>query len=571
MHLRPYQQAALDALFAWWAAGRQGEDPLVCLPTAAGKTVIFCALIRRLLAEYPGVSVLILAHRQELISQAEAKLRHVWPAAPVGVYAASLGRREVRPITIASRDTIAPVVSEVGQFTFLIIDEAHRISVKDEGRYRKLISALRGQYEDLVVIGFTATPFRLGQGRIYGPGKPFADLAFHVGMLELIQQGYLAPLTSLAPATGSIDTEGVKTTAGDFNERQLEERATAEGIIDAALDEWQATAYAAGRQASVFFCVSILHAGLVQEALLRRGILAATVSGETPAGEREQLLAKFAAGVFPALCNVGVLTEGWDCPRTDCIVLLRPTRSAALYVQMVGRGLRLSPETGKTDCLILDFGGNIERLGPVDQADEREPKARKSKPCPACGRINEPDAQACSACGTLLNQEAAYRRCGDWDPAASRFVNGCGHKNPTAAVKCEQCGQLFIRHEATAQRGGLISSERRYEAFEVERLSWRVAYSQKNGQPYLRLAYHCGLFETFYRNLMIGYGGYAGQKAALEWTSLTTRGTSPMTPEQAAGWLDLGEESLRPPRRILVDVASRWKDIVRIDYEPDPA
>lgn len=545
MDLRPYQQAAIDALFAWWAAGRQGEDPLVCLPTAAGKTIIFSALIKRLLTEYPGVSVLILAHRQELISQAEAKLRHVWPAAPVGVYAASLGRREVRPITIASRDTIAPVVRAVGQFTFLIIDEAHRISVKDEGRYRKLIAELREQYEDLVVIGFTATPFRLGQGRIYGPGKPFADLAYHVGMLDLIKQGYLAPLTSLAPMAGTIDTEGVKTVGGDFNERQLEERATAEGIIDAALDEWQATAYAQGRRATVFFCVSILHAGLVKEALLRRGIEADAVSGETPAEERARLLTDFAAGGFPALCNVGVLTEGWDCPRCDCIVLLRPTKSASLYVQMVGRGLRLSPETGKTDCLILDFGGNIERLGPVDQADEKEPRQTKRD----------------------QREEAPYRRCGDWDPSTSCFRNGCGHKNPPAAIKCEQCGQLFIRHEAEAKRGGLISSERSLQDFEVERLSWRVAYSQASGQPYLRLGYHCGLFETFYRNLMIGYAGYAGQKAALEWAGLTTRGTSPMTPEQAAWLLDQGEEVLRQPRLITVDVASRWKDIVRSDYD----
>jgi len=294
----------------------------------------------------------------------------------------------------------------------------------------------RDRYEDLVVIGFTATPFRLGQGRIYGPGKPFADLAYHVGMLDLIKQGYLATLTSLAPAAGTIDTDGVKTLGGDFNERQLEERATAEGIIDAALDEWQATAHAHGRKASVFFCVSILHAGLVKEALLRRGIEAHAVSGETTAELRARLLTDFAAGAFPVLCNVGVLTEGWDCPRCDCIVLLRPTRSASLYVQMVGRGLRLSPSTGKTDCLILDFGGNIERLGPVDQADEKEPRQTKR-------------AQP---------EEAPYRRCGDWDPTSSQFIGGCGHKNPTAAIKCEECGRLFIRHKAEAKRGGLISS-----------------------------------------------------------------------------------------------------------------
>lgn len=543
MELRPYQQAAIDALFAWWSAGRQGEDPLVCLPTAAGKTVIFSALIKRLMHDYPGVSVLILAHRKELISQAEAKLKSVWPEAPCGVYAASLGRREIRPITIASRDTIARVIDAVGQFTFVIIDEAHRMSVKDEGRYRKLVGALRAQYEDLVVIGFTATPFRLGQGRIYGPGKPFADLAYRVGMLDLIKQGYLSPLTSMAPRAGTIDTDGVKTTAGDFNERELEARATAEGIIDAAIDEWQETAYRSGRKASVFFCVSILHAELVKEGLIRRGIAADCVTGATPDGERARILRDFDAGDFPALCNVGVLTEGWDCPRTDCIVLLRPTQSSALYVQMVGRGLRLFP--GKDDCLILDFGGNIERLGPVDQADEKEPRKNKRK----------------------TEQEAPYRRCGDWDPNAQDFIGGCGHKNPAAAVKCEACGKLFVRHEPEAKRGGLISSERALKDFAVERVSYRVATSQSTGNSYLRISYHCGLFETFYRNLMLGYQGYAGEKAIKEWAFLTERGTLPDTPERAAWLLDMGDASIRQPASITVDVASRWKDIHAFHFD----
>lgn len=544
MNLRPYQQSAIDALFRWWEQGRQGEDPLICLPTASGKTVIFSALIQRLIREYPGVSVLILAHRKELIVQAEEKLLRVWPEAPVGVYAAGLGRRELNRVTIASRDTIAPVVDAIGQFTFVIVDEAHRMNVKEEGRYRQLIGKLRQQYEHLVVIGFTATPFRLGQGRIYGEGKPFADLAYHVGMLKLIEQGYLSPLTSLSPASGTIDTAGVKTTAGDYNEHELEQRATATGVVEAAVKEWIETAYIHGRQASVFFCVSILHAGLVAEAIARRGIDAAVVTGQTPDAERDQLLRDFNDGAFPALCNVGVLTEGWDCPRVDCIVLLRPTKSAGLYVQMCGRGLRLFP--GKENCLVMDFGGNIERLGPVDEADEPEPKKRQNK------------AEA--------SQEAPYKRCGTWDQEEQIFSGGCGHKNSTAATECEECGRPFIRHEAEAKRGGVISSERAIETFPVESVSWRVVLSQRSGNTYLRIAYHCGLFERFYRNLMIGYPGYAGDRAQREWMGLTTLGTAPGSPEEAAWLLDTGNEQLRPVASITVDVASRWKDILRTTY-----
>jgi len=289
----------------------------------------------------------------------------------------------------------------------------------------------------------------------------------------------------------------------------------------------------------------VLHAELVKDGLINRGIAAECVTGSTPDTERARILAGFDSGEFPALTNVGVLTEGWDCPRADCIVLLRPTKSSALFVQMVGRGLRLSPETGKTDCLILDFGGNIERLGPVDQADEREPKQNKRK----------------------VEQEAPYRRCGEWDAQAQGFVGGCGHKNAPAAIKCEVCGQLFVRHEDTAKRGGLISSERALKDFDVERVSYRIGTSQSTGNSYLRISYHCGLFETFYKNLMLGYGGYAGQKAVKEWAFLTEHGTTPDTPERAVWLLDMHQETIKQPVSITVDVASRWKDIHAFHFD----
>lgn len=564
IELRDYQSAAVQSLFDWWAAGRTGEDPLVCLPTGGGKTIVFAALIQRLMHEYPGVSILILAHRKELISQAEAKLLSVWPEAPCGVYAASLGRREIRPITIASRDTIARVIEHVGQFTFVIIDEAHRMSVKDEGQYRTLIGKLRERYEHLVVIGFTATPFRLGQGRIYGPGKPFADLAYRIGMIDLIKAGHLAPLTSMSASTGVIDTEGVRTTAGDFNEKQLEERATADGLIAAAIDEWHETAYLAGRRASVFFAVSIKHAELIRDAIRAKGIQAECVHGKLAHDEREHLLAAFDRGDYPALVNVAILIEGWDSPRVDCVVMMRPTQSSALYCQQVGRGLRLFP--GKHDCLVLDFSGNIERLGPVDEADEKEPRGKKSDQeevrCgtwnielkafeDGCGHLNPPNTPKCLACGKILIGKPCPK---------------CGEKNLNGAKECAFCGELLVTHDGQAKRGGIVSTERAFEDFPVERLSWRVAVSQSSGRPYLRIAYHCGLFEVFYKNLMLGYPGYAGQKAVQEWAMLTTTGSTPEDAQHAADMLDFGEEQLKTPSAITVDVASRWKEIVRFDF-----
>jgi DNA repair protein RadD len=553
MQPRPYQSACIDAVFGWWAAGRQGEWPCVVLPTAAGKTVIFSMLLKRLFEQFPNVTALILAHRKELIEQAEAKLKSVWPGAPVGVYAASLGRREASArILVAARDTVANKLDHIGQRTFVIIDEAHNINQKEEGRYRKILADLKERYPHLVVIGFTATPFRLGQGRIYGKGKLFADVCFKIGMQDLISQGFLAPLTSQAVGAGEIDTTGVRTVGGDFDERELAEIATADALVDAALADWKAKAFDTGREATVFFCVSRLHAQIVSEKLARMDIDCPFVTGETPDAERTALLAGFARGDFPAIANVGILTEGWDCPRCDCIALLRPTQSAALYVQMVGRGLRLSEN--KADCLVLDYGGNIKRLGPVDQADVAEPKGgdrknKKSGPCDVCTR---------DLCKT----------CGDWgiaDDGKGAWIGGCGHHNATGAKQCEACGQPFISHDTRSAAGGIISTERVIEVFDVEEVSVRAATSRE-GKRYLRVAYQVSLFECFYKNVMLGYPGYAGQKAAREWERIAACGEAPDTPDMAVHSIESGDYALRPVARIHVDTASRWKDVVHVEY-----
>lgn len=547
VQLRPYQEAAIAAVWGWWAANRQHEPLLICAPTGSGKTIIFAELCRRMLDKYPGVSILVLAHRKELIEQTESKLLQIWPQAPVGVYAASVNRRETAQITIASRDTVANIIEDLGQFTFLIIDEAHRVSMKEEGRYRTIIAKLKEKYEHLVVIGFTATPYRLGQGLIYGKGKLFADMAYQIGMRTLIDAGNLVDYRfPHVEQRAVINTDGVATIGGDFDEDELSERATAEGMVEAAIDNWQT--HAADRLSSVFFCVSILHAQMIAEELLRRGIDCPVVTGSTPKTERSEALRRFADGEFRAITNVGVLTEGWDCPRCDCIVLLRPTKSASLYVQMVGRGLRTFD--GKQDCLVMDFGGNVERLGKPEDATEPEPVKRSA---PQRG------------------ENESFKRCGQWfeatDGSEGGWRNGCGCKNHPAAAQCVDCGKPFFEHAIKAY--STDAQGRRLQSFDVDSVQAMVCTSRNSGKDYVRVAYNCGLLQTFYKNIMLGYDGYAGEKAIGEWAQITGQNRDVIRSDLEC--LDLRSmvsetSDFAKVNRITVDLASKWKDITNVEY-----
>ena len=167
--------------------------------------------------------------------------------------------------------------------------------------------------------------------------------------------------------------------------------------IVAIINDWLDKAYTKGRTASVFFCVSVLHAMKMNMHLQKHGIESRLLTGETPGEERKQILEDFESGKAHAICNVGVLTEGWDAPRTDCIAMLRPTKSLGLYVQMCGRGMRLYP--GKDNCLLLDYGENIARHGCIDTAKpDQEVKIRRPKICGNCLAVNPPHAKKCVEC-----------------------------------------------------------------------------------------------------------------------------------------------------------------------------
>ena len=406
MKLRYYQRDAIDSLHKWFNTRPAEDHALIALPTAAGKTIIFSHFIKEIFAKDPTARFLVLAHRKELVEQAETKLKTVWPEAPVGVLAAGMKRFEIdSQILIASRDTLASPkrLEAVGSFDYMIIDEAHNVPPSSHTRYKKIITTLSDR-KPMRVMGCTATPYRMGQGYIYGNRKDhfFKGLAYSVSIPELIRNGFLSRLSAYAVNDNAVIDAGavaLKFKNGDFKESELEKIAMVDDTILQVINDWIDNAYTKGRTATVFFCVSVLHAEKMTQCLKNYGIMAECVTGETPKEKREDILEKFNNGLIHAICNVGVLTEGWDAPRADCIALLRPTQSVGLFVQMCGRGMRLHDD--KENCLLLDYGENVARHGCLDevQPDRTAPGRYHPKICASCNAINIPSARKCVECG----------------------------------------------------------------------------------------------------------------------------------------------------------------------------
>jgi DNA repair protein RadD len=410
MKLRNYQKKALAKAHCWFK--EETTYPLIVLPTGAGKTVVFTTLIKELYLANPEKRFLILAHRQELISQAVDKLLTVWPDAPVGILAASLKKfNQTAPIVVASRDTLASKkrLEKSYPFDYIIIDEAHHVGPQMSSRYRKIID----HFEEIgcpKIMGVTATPYRMGQGYIYGMDDHFfGGIAYKATIPSLIKQGYLSRLSSFKVNNDAVidaSKARVKFKGGDYRESDLEALAIVDDTIYAIINDWLEKAYLKGRKSTVFFCVSVLHANKMALFLQNQGVSAACVTAETPMDEREDILGRFEEGTLSALCNVAVLTEGWDAPRTDCIALLRPTKSLGLYVQICGRGMRPWPD--KDDCLLLDYGGNMGRHGCIDVArPERNKKDDEVVDkemiwiCDECLSVNDIDDKNCRECEAL--------------------------------------------------------------------------------------------------------------------------------------------------------------------------
>lgn len=342
MELRPYQQEAKEAILTQWA---QVNKTLLVLPTGCGKTIVFAKVTEECVRN--GNRVLILAHRGELLDQAADK---VYKATGLGCATekaeetclGSWFRVVVGSVQSLMREKRLQQFSE-DYFGTIIIDEAHHC-LSDS--YQRVL----GHFPRAKVLGVTATPDR---GDMRNLGQYFESLAYEYTLPRAIREGYLSPIQAVTIPL-KLDLSGVGVQSGDFRA----------GDLGTALDPYlhqiaeEMETYCTGRKTVVFLPL-VRTSKKFRDILNEKGFRAAEVNGDSQ--DRAQVLEDFDRGKYNVLCNSMLLTEGWDCPSVDCIVVLRPTKVRSLYCQMVGRGTRLSPETGKDHLLLLDFLWHTER------------------------------------------------------------------------------------------------------------------------------------------------------------------------------------------------------------------
>ncbi len=362
LQMRPYQQAAREAIHAEWNDGRRRT--LLVLPTGTGKTIVFAAVTEDQVRS--GSRVLVLAHRGELLEQAADKIKR-----STGL-ASAVEKAEQTCLDSWCRVVVGSVQSlqrparleqfPADYFGTIIIDEAHH-AITDG--YQRVLE----HFPEANVLGVTATPDR---GDMRNLGEVFDSLAYEYKLTQAIREGYLCPILAQTIPL-QLDISQVALSGGDF----------AVGGLGTALDPYleqiasEMQTACAGRKTVVFLPL-IKTSQKFRDILNSKGFRAAEVNGQSE--DRAEILFDFSNGKYNVLCNSMLLTEGWDCPSVDCIVVLRPTKVRSLYSQMVGRGTRLSPETGKKDLLLLDFLWLTERhelCRPADIICENREVSRK--------------------------------------------------------------------------------------------------------------------------------------------------------------------------------------------------
>jgi len=394
--LREYQDVAIDGIRNHQRGGMQRL--LLQAACGAGKTIIAAALIR--LAVEGDFHVVFLAHRRELIKQCSDKLHRF--GVDHGIIMAGERRKHYEHVQVASIQTLwsRAILREVMDLPgahVIVIDEAHRSLSRT---YLELIK----RYPNAVVLGLTATPVR-SDGR--GLGHVYEAMIMCPPISELIKLGHLVPVRYYAPSIP--DLRGVKITAGDYNEKQLEKKMDKDPLIGDIVGNWVKIC---PTRKTVVFASGVKHSIHIAERFCSAGIRARHIDGNTPKDERDEVLRDLEFGDLQVVSNCGVLIEGWDCPVVSCAILARPTKSIGLYIQLAGRILRPSP--GKDDALLIDHSGAVYEHGFIDEfADwsldkdgkiqDRVKQKRKTLPtmitCQNCKFVYFPKSDHCPECG----------------------------------------------------------------------------------------------------------------------------------------------------------------------------
>lgn len=578
--LRWYQEEAVQALFDFFndparAHSQEPANPLVCLPTGTGKSVVIAEFFRRALIMYPGTRAIMATHVKELIRQNAAKMLEIWPLAPLGVYSAGLKQRDtMQPLIFGGVQSMVGKFPLLGKRDLLGIDEAHLLSPNADTSYVKLIEELTkgpagiGPNSPnvnawLKVIGFTATPYRLGLGPMTN-GPLFTHVVYDLcnidGFNRLLADGFLCPLIPRRTNV-TLDVSGVGMSQGEFKAGELQAAVDVETVTYGALK--QVVEEGQDRACWLIFASGVEHAEHVAEMMNSIfGIPTVCMHSKKTDAENDEAFAAWKSGKARAAVSMNKLTTGVDHKPVDLIAMLRPTMSPGLWVQMLGRGTRpydYLTETNrelatnfpftKNNCLVLDFAGNTRRLGPINDPVIPRPKGS--------GPPGDAPVRICEA-----------------------IINGvqCNTYNHASARECIVCGTEFTFAEKLNRNASnlelLRSDLPQIEPYEVKHMVLIAHTSKASGRASIRVAYFCGL-KTFYEYISVESPVNFFRKKSRDWFRQRFHysdgrhswepGWDEDVPTTNAKVLELVGE-LRAPRRINVWVNKQTPEIMGYEF-----
>ncbi len=496
--LRSYQQEAVDSTLKHFR--RKRTPAVIVLPTGAGKSLVIAEL-----AKIAKGRVLVLAHVKELVEQNHLKYESYGLQA--GIYSAGLNQKDSeKKVIFGSIQSVANASEDFFKdFTLLVIDECHRVGLEPDSQYAKVIKQLKLNNSRICILGLTATPYRLGLGWIYnyairGEVKTqelrfFKQCIYDLPLEYMIRNGYLTPPVKVdIPVTSynfSELTEGGKSyTMAQLEEVLQQQRRLTPLIIKNIIDITDSYK----RQGVMIFSSTVKHAQEVMDSLPEGQ--ARLILGETEDLERDQTIEEFKRKEFKYLVNVSVLTTGFDAAHVDVIAILRPTESISLYQQIIGRGLRL--DTGKKDCLVLDYTGMGHSIFSPEIGEKKtvSESVAVQVPCPECGFVNDfwgivdDDGYVVEHFGRKCRGGKQNPDTYEFTPCGYRFrfkvCDQCSAQNDITARECSKCGNVLIDPDTKLKQAKLSKDAHVLTPDSIEMLE----RFDKNGNPYLQVKYY---------------------------------------------------------------------------------
>jgi DNA repair protein RadD len=523
--LRPYQTEAVEIT-------NSTEGPvLIVLPTGSGKTHVIAAIAASNLSS----NILILSHTKEILLQNADKLKKYVKPSDVGYYSAGLGKRQLKKYCMASIQTVYKLQEQFTKYDIIIIDEVHTVPPKGTGRYRTFLA---GFPSNTKIVGLTATPFRLDHGLIT-EDHIFNEVNYEVRIEDLIKQGYLCPVVT-KETNYKYNLDGIKIIAGDYSKKDLVDNLDKKALTDKICADLASNCK--HRKKWLVFAIDIDHAEHIATSLQKHGISAAAIHSKLDI-DRDDITSLHREGHIQAIVNVEMLTTGYDDPEIDLIAVLRPTMSHALHVQMVGRGTRPAP--GKKDCLVKDYAGNIERLGPINDITIETVKASNkskkneeplTKTCPDCLEVVPLRVMTCPDCGYVFK------------PAPTKLVELATEKDVIVDKPVKQVPTKLL--------GGKILK------FIVNKVSYKLGEGRRGEPDYLIVKYHCGI-RVFSQNIYIRREGYT-RVVAKNWWAYRSSAHFPTTAYEALAAAARGE--LKEPKSIKVSVTKNKDEVIGFEF-----